>query len=441
MRWRIVLLLMAFSFMTHFNRVSMPVAADMRIMDEFSILPTAMGQVYSAFLFAYTLCMIPGGWFGDHFGARAALILMGFGSALFVGLTSLPGTIMIPGMGVLVLFLIIRFLMGVFTAPIYPACGKIVSEWIPLTRKSLAIGLVTGCAFLGIACTYRVFGSMIEYFGWPTAFVITGAVTASLTLVWMLYARNSPHEHASVNIMERYLITHGTLSAKSFLIDAKDSHDAQGSRDPRQTKQVLAPSLWRDVLKSRSLIVLTLSYAAVGYFEDIFAYWMHYYFVKVIQLGDSESKFYAGIPYLAMAITMPLGGWLSDRLTVRYGARKGRATVPVAGMILSAAFLVLGVIVSSPLWVVLCFTIALGAIGASEGPFWATAIELGGRQAGAAGGVFNTGGNIGSMLSPAITPLIAAHFGWGWALSFGSLVCLAGVCAWKWIDPDERSDV
>src|SRR4051812_11153411 len=95
-RWQIVGLLMAFSFLTHLNRVSMPVAADLQIMDQFAIPPTAMGAVYSAFLLAYTVLMIPGGWLGDRFGARAVLAGMGFGSAAFVAMTALPGTGWLP---------------------------------------------------------------------------------------------------------------------------------------------------------------------------------------------------------------------------------------------------------------------------------------------------------------------------------------------------------
>jgi hypothetical protein len=41
--------------------------------------------------------MTPGGWFIDRFGPRAALMVVAFGSALFVGLTGLvSATVMAP---------------------------------------------------------------------------------------------------------------------------------------------------------------------------------------------------------------------------------------------------------------------------------------------------------------------------------------------------------
>ena len=90
-RLGMILLLMATVFVSHFNRVSMATAGDTRIMRQYEISPTRMGLVYSAYLLVYTICMIPGGLFIDRFGARAALITLGFGSAVFVGLTGVVG--------------------------------------------------------------------------------------------------------------------------------------------------------------------------------------------------------------------------------------------------------------------------------------------------------------------------------------------------------------
>ena len=74
----------------------------------------------------------------------------------------------------------------------------------------------------------------------------------------------------------------------------------------------------------------------------------------------------------------------------------------------------------------------------SEGPFWASAIELGGRRGGSSAALFNTGGNAGGLLAPIITPWVGEQLGWGYAVALGGLICLAGVVLWFWIDLDER---
>src|SRR5262249_37296230 len=107
-RWRILALLLGYSFLSWFNRVSMSVAGDEVIMNSYGITETEMGVLYSAFLVSYTLCMTPGGRFTDRFGGWAALALMGFGSAVFCLCTGLAGWVFLTGGSLWVSLLAIR---------------------------------------------------------------------------------------------------------------------------------------------------------------------------------------------------------------------------------------------------------------------------------------------------------------------------------------------
>src|SRR5262249_50824095 len=180
------------------------------------------------------------------------------------------------------------------------------------------------------------------------------------------------------------------------------------------------------------ILLLTLSYAAVGYFQYLFFFWMHYYFKSVLGLNDDSSRLYAAIPNLAMAVGMVAGGWLSDRLLGTCGHRLGLALVPMVGMSAGALLLVLGILAESPGWIVVWFALALGAVGASEGPFWATAVELGRRRGGTAAGVMNTGGNVGGLAAPMVTPWVGNLLGGKLAIGLGGAICLPRVCLWRW---------
>jgi MFS family permease len=131
---------------------------------------------------------------------------------------------------------------------------------------------------------------------------------------------------------------------------------------------------------------------------------------------------------------MPLGGWLSDRLERAAGTGRSRRIVPMAGMAAGAGLLALGVFASEPLWIVTWFALALGAVGTAEGPFWVTAVELGGRRRGSSAALFNTGGNAGGMLAPVVTPWVGQNHGWGYAVGLGALICLAGVAFWLGVE-------
>jgi MFS family permease len=440
-RWRIVALLMAFCFLGHVNRLSIRVAADERLMSQFSISATKMGTVYTAFLIAYTLCMTPGGWVIDRWGPKKALVFLGLGSALLEACTGLGGYGMATGAMVLTSFLVIRTLLGVANAPLHPGTSRMVPLWIPLPQHGWANGLLQGAAGAGIASVSILFGYLIDWVEWRWAFFIMGAVMGVLTLVWIVYATDDPKRHPSVNQAELEIIQ--GLSGGRKPPESDESAPAQGVNTPR------SEASWYSLFSNRSIVLITISYGAVGYFEYLFFYWMNYYFVQKLNLDPEVSRFYSSIPPLAMVVGMIAGGWLSDFMVRAMGFRRGRKFVPVLGMIYGASFLYVGVRASNPAWIVFWFSLALAGIGAVEPPFWSTAVHLGGRKGGTAAGIFNTGGNIGGMLAPIITPWVAESFekeqwvmdtfgtSWKMSLYLGSMICFLGVLLWYWIDPGQ----
>ena len=179
--WRVVLLLMLVVGWAHFNRVGMSVAGTERIIPRYELSPARMGLVYSAFLLAYTLAMLPGGWFIDRFGARNALVLYGYASAAFVALTGCVGLLFHDWQGVWLGLLVVRSLMGMTNAPLHPASARMVYEHVPPAQKSLANGLVTFAACVGISATFYVLGTLIDHFDWPWAFLLCSLLTLLVT--------------------------------------------------------------------------------------------------------------------------------------------------------------------------------------------------------------------------------------------------------------------
>src|SRR5260221_7178370 len=118
---------------------------------------------------------------------------MGVGSALF---GMLPGTAGLPALVAAGLLLpalvVIRSLMGMLTAPVYPACSRVVAHWVPVTQRARANGFIQGAAAVGIACAFPVFGTMLDWMDWQIAFLVSGIVTGVLALVWMAFGSNFP---------------------------------------------------------------------------------------------------------------------------------------------------------------------------------------------------------------------------------------------------------
>src|SRR5262245_13102422 len=159
-RWRIVALLMALSFVSWFNRENIVSAYTERIQASSGITTEDIGWVYSALLIVYTVCMTPGGWFADPFGTRLSLAIVGVGLGIFAVLTGVTGWIFSAAMPLLISLFLIRSTMGAFAAPMYPAGSHAVAHWIPWPQRAGANGFVQGAAALGIAMTPILFGRL-----------------------------------------------------------------------------------------------------------------------------------------------------------------------------------------------------------------------------------------------------------------------------------------
>ena len=401
---RIVALMFALSAMNYFDRVVMSIAGP-GIMKEFSISETQMGTIFSAFLLSYTLMMTPGGGLADRFGGRRVLTIAGLGAALFTGLTAICG----PGglgayLGVVPAFILMRLAFGVCASPLYPSTGRIAAAWIPPGGQARVQALIMSGAAVGAAVAPVLFSRLITVYGWRVAFWIAAAATAVLIAMWYAWVRDRPA---------------GQIAA------------------PRRTQSQSAGD-WRALLGDRHLLLLTGSYFALNYFEYIFYYWIYYYFGEIRHMGKDQSAVATTALFITMAVMTPLGGWVSDLMTARFGRSKGARIVPMGAMALSALLLYVG---ASGLGVgatVALLSLAVGFSMAPEGTFWSTAIHMGGKQVGAACGIMNCGGNLGGMLAPILTPMIAQRFGWSGGLSFASAVVLAGMMAWLLIEPTHQ---
>src|SRR6185436_18575168 len=100
----------------------------------------------------------------------------------------------------------------------------------------------------------------------------------------------------------------------------------------------------------------------------------------------------------------------------------GRRSIMLTGMTLAALFGLLGVNVSGQWNVAVCLAIAMGSLGMCEGVFWTTATDIGGKSRGFSGAFMNTGGNVGGLISPVLTPFMAKQMGWPGAITVACVI-------------------
>jgi len=396
----IVGLMFGLSVLSYFDRTSLSIAGP-GIMKEFGISAVRMGTVYSAFLVSYAVCMIPGGRMADRFGPRLVLTWMALGSALFTALLALAAK---PGLGTFIgvvpAFIMIRLAFGVFTAPLYPTCTRMNANWIPLRNRARATGFANGGAGFGGAVSPILFSWMIWHFGWRLSFLMAGAVTAVFGLLWYFNIRDYP----------------------------------PGVKTPDRALKP-APAPWRALLTDKNVILLSTGFAALGYFEYIFFYWIYYYIGEIRHLSADKSARYTTVLFLVWVVMMPLGGWICDRLMTRFGRRLGIRITGIASLALGAALLFSGVKTADTVTAIALMSLALGFAGIADMTYWTASMDVAGDQVGAVGGILNAGANVGGALAPVVTPWIASFAGWSWGLYAGCLMALAAMVGWLFTDP------
>ena len=383
-----VLLMAAFSMMSYFDRTILSVASP-RIIQEFHISETQMGWIYFAFQASYTLLMTHGGMWADRFGPRRVLTVSTLGAG------ALTAAFPLAALGALPAFLLVRFVFGAFTAPLYPSTGSLNAAWVPVDRRGQAQGAINAGAGMGGAVSPLLFTWLMAMAGWRLSFVAAGAATIVLALVWHFSTRQL-----------------GEPSQKRYGQSA-----AQGPQ-------------WRRLLESRNLLLLTLGYFGIDYFEYIFFYWLYYYLSEVRHLSAAQTALYTSFPFIAWVVMMPLGGYLCDLAGQRIGTQRAVRLVGIAGIAVSVVLLIAALQSADILTTVILLSIAFGSCAISDVVSWSAAISIAGKDAGTYCGIMNTGGNLGGMIAPVLTPWIASQFGWSAGLYFGGAVVSIALVTW-----------
>jgi ACS family glucarate transporter-like MFS transporter len=409
-RWALVAWIFVISAIGYLDRVNISIAGQ-SIQKEFHFNNVQLGWIFSAFVLGYALFQAPAGRLADRFGPRLILTL----GVLWWGIFTSLITVFAPGPSSLILSLIAtRFLLGMGEAVIYPASNCIVASWIPSPERGIANGVIFSGVGFGAALTPPLITWLLSHYGWRSSFWASACLGLAAGGVWFIIARNRPVAHPWVSPQELAHIQTGL------------PHPPK-SDPPHLPTQTLA---WRSILTNSNIWFVTASYFCYGYAAYIFFSWFFIYLSSVRGLNLRESSYYAMLPFAAMAIGSPVGGWISDRLTKRVGKRAGRCGVAAFGIALSAIFIALGTQVDSARLATVVLAAGAGALYLSQSSFWSVSADIGGPSAGSVSGFMNMGGQIGGALTASLTPAIASH--WGWTASFlvAAALCVLGALLW-----------
>ena len=191
-RWRICALLFLATTFNYVDRQVLSVLAPdlQRIIGWNEI---QYSNIVKAFTAAYAIGLLLAGRFIDRTGVRK-------GYAAAVGVWSIAAAAhslvhTVLGFG------IARVALGLGESGNFPAAIKTVTEWFPKKERALATGLFNSGANIGAMLAPLAVPWLTIRYGWQSAFLATGLISALWIIPWMIMYR-PPREHSRLSPAE-----------------------------------------------------------------------------------------------------------------------------------------------------------------------------------------------------------------------------------------------
>jgi MFS transporter, ACS family, D-galactonate transporter len=374
--WPILALIAVGTAINYLDRAVLGVAGPY-LSEDLALSPTQMGLVFSAFSWSYALLQIPGGIFLDKFGTRLTYFLSaGLWSVFTAGMglvSSLPGLILT------------RIGIGVFEAPCFPANSRVLATWFPQHERARAnavysVGMNFGLGFLAVPMFW-----LTQQFGWRGLFLAVGSVGIVFAAFWWALYRN-PSESKTVN------------RAELEYIEAGGGGEHKGQ--PVEFK-------WRHIgalMKHRQMIGASIGQFGGNSTLVFFLTWFPTYLVTARGMTFIKAGFMTSLPFIAAAVGVVLGGFVSDTILKRTGSANVARKLPiVAGMLLASTIILANYVpADNNALVIAIMSIAFFGQGMTN-LGWTVVSDIAPKKLiGLTGGLFNFATNLAGIITPIV---------------------------------------
>jgi MFS family permease len=367
------------------------------IAHEFGLSPIALGYLFSSFLWAYVLMMLPGGRLIDRWGTH---VVASVAAAVWSTAQMATGIV-----GNFATMLVARLGLGIGEAPFASVTYGSVRSWSPYTERGTTIAAISAGSSLGLALGAPAVAWLIETLSWRWSFIITGAVGFIWVLVWLALV-STPEKTRWLPQTEREHI----LAGRDAGI-APPSHAGVGYLGLSR-----CPAMWG----------LFCSQGCLVYTVYLYMSWLPNYLQTARHVSMLSSGFYTAIPFLVASAVNVVANWAGDKLMTADAVRRGNRRYLVALCLLLTAVGLAIPFVESLAGVLVLVTIAVSFANVGPAANGALVSDLL-RSPGDAGRAFAflvLGGNTFGLLAPIVTGCLVAATG-----SFNSAFVAAGALA------------
>jgi MFS family permease len=372
----------------YIDRGALSVSAPV-ITKELNLSPREMGLLFSAFFWTYSSFQLVAGWLVDRFSIKWI-----YAGGYLVWSIATAAVGLVNGLPAL---LIARLFLGIGESVAYPASSRIIVRNFSEERRGLANALVDAGAKLGPGLSTLLGGLAVSAFGWRAMFIAIGLTSLLWLAPWLLLAKSDP-----------------------------PAREDPGPGNPG----------WTEMLRCREVWTTSAGMFSLGYVIYFLLSWLPSYLVTERGLSMNQMAILGSIPFWAMGTSSLLGGWSSDRW-IRSGADPGkvRKLYAAGGLLACAATLLPAALVTNSTTSIALITASCIALGMFTSNVWAITQTLAGpRAAGRWTGIQNAIGNLGGVVSPALTGWVVAQTNsFTLAFVFTAAVLVVGSSVYLWM--------
>ena len=377
-RWYFVALVTAAIAISYFDRQTLPVAIS-AIERAIPLNDQQFSWLQFAFLIPYALLYAGGGRLLDVLGTRKGFILIMLWWSAACALHGLA-----TSFGVL---LAARCLLGMGEGGAFPAATRVVAEWVPLDRRSTAMGIINAGTAVGSVLAPPLIGLVLMTSGWRMVFFAAGAAGLAWVAWWSASYRES--NNASAATLDARLVAREL----SFL----------------------------SIVKMRRVQVLVFAKFMSDSAWYFYLFWLPKYLYDVRGFDVRHVSYYAWIPYAASGLGSFLGGWLSSAILSR-----GRSLDFSRKVVLGLSALFMPVVMLVPRvpvgWALMLFSIAFFCQQSWSGLIMTLPADIFPLSAvGSVAGMVGFGGGIGGAIFAIIAGFLLGH-----GIGYGTLFIVVG---------------
>ena len=362
-------------FINYIDRGNLSIAAPL-LKDELGVNPARLGFLLSAFFWTYAALQPLYGWLVDRLN-----VYWLFAACFGVWSLATAATGLVHVFAGLVL---LRFLLGISEAVIFPANSKIIALNYPEEHRGVANAVVIAGISLGPGLGLLLGGTLMARFGWRPFFVVLGLVSLLWVPAWMRWMPKTKQ------------VTSSSVVAAPSLLEFLSLRSAWGT----------CCGLW-----------------CGNYVNYFLLTWMPYYLVRELHFSMQSMAKIGGSGYLLGAACAAVSGWLADRwIMAGASVTKARKTFAAGAPVCVAILLALCATARPAVSVVLLLA-AMAFFGVSASNIYAISQRLAGPEAAGRWVGFQNGfGNLSGAVVPVVTGLVlqrTGHFAWAFLITAG----------------------